>query len=118
MANPVKKIKLNVTRGGTFEQDITVTNPADDTPLTITGYTAKLQIRGDVGSALLHEATTSDDLTVSGTDVTVKFPTAATKLWTFDAARYDLFIAPPSAPTEYYPIARGTVVVHDAITEF
>lgn len=119
MANPVAKENMAIYKFGTYRHKFDLLD-LDNLPLNLTGYLAKLQIRASSGSAVLFEALSgSAELTVDPSGfVLLVIPTSITGGFAFSVAQYDLFVAPPSDPTNFTPVARGTVTVYPSITEF
>ena len=85
-------------------------------PVTVTGWTAKAQVRSAPGNpTVLYEwSATAGNITVTGTTVTLRVPAADSSAWTWTTADYDLKLTDLNG--NVYRIAEGQVVVDPAIT--
>ena len=96
------KVKLTINQGETFRQSFTwQTQPVPTTPATpvdLTGYTARMQIRQNYGQPVIAELnTTNNGIVLGGTAGTVDLYISAvtTAAFTPGTALYDIeFTAP------------------------
>lgn len=93
-------------------------------PMSLSGWSARAQVRPMLGGPVLHEWTTDDGsivltsaaedghggLTTSGLTLRV----VDSETWTWNHGRYDIHLTDPSSKTQV--LARGTVVVDRGVT--
>ena len=119
-------VKLLMERGATFRKTMIwktgdLTQPSTMTPVDITGYTGKMQVRSDVSSsAVLFElSTVNGRITLGGSAGTIVLyiPSTVTSAFTFKKAVYDLFLTSPSgSPSDVIKFMDGTITVATKIT--
>jgi len=114
MSNPVELVNFDVYQFSTYRHQFNVVDSAG-AGYSLSGYTARLQIRDPVSDALLHESTSADGITMGATNLTVEIPGSAIGAWTFSSAVYDLFIVDPLSAAR--AIARGSVKVFPSVTQ-
>lgn len=86
----------------------------DDTgaPVTVTGWTARVQVRRRASdSSVLAEFTTAADggLTVAGTEVLLTVPAATSSAWVWTAGQYQLELVDPDGVVTRLAEGRFTV---------
>lgn len=86
-------------------------------PVTITGWTAKAQIRSAPGipTVLYEWSANNGNITVAGSSVTLRVSASDSAAWTWLTAEYDLILTDTNG--NVYRIAEGAVVVDPAITQ-
>lgn len=93
-------------------------NPADFVPVDLTGCTARMQIRAEVGSILplLELSTTNGRIALGGTagTATLSIDAATTAALTWDSGVWDLEITHPGG--EVSRMAEGTASVSPEVT--
>jgi len=90
----------------------------NDAPLTLTGYTAKMDVRpGPGGDLLLHMETGGQGITITGAagQIDLELTSAQTAALAFEKGRYDLFIV--SSGGDPTPLFRGDFAVTQRVTE-
>jgi len=112
-----------LTTGATFLWPIYYAlDDNDETPIDLTGYTAKFTIRESVdASDTILVATTDADggITIDGSAglITISIPPAITALLeTIQDAVYDVFIYAPSPSTDTDPLIGGPCSISEAVT--
>lgn len=88
----------------------------DDTPLDLTGYTARMQVRKSVGSSevLLELTTANGRLVIEGSTVRIVLSAEVTAAITWRQGVYDLELVPPDGKVER--LVQGSVVVSPEVT--
>jgi len=86
---------LHLVRGDTWTQAFLYESP-EDTPVDLTGYTARLQIRANktsTGDPLLSATSAAGLISLDGSgNIVLNVPAATTAALDFNQARYDLEI--------------------------
>lgn len=96
--NEGDKVAIKIKKGTTYEHVFTFVDSAG-AAISVTGYTARMQIRESVdAAAYLYEALSGGDITVGGSDgkFTLSIPAATTTAWTFSSGVYDIEIVSPA----------------------
>lgn len=88
-------------------------------PMSLSGWSARAQVRPMLGGAVLHEWTTDDASIVLrsvGEDETSSLTLRVddSETWTWRHGRFDIHLTDPSGHTQV--LARGTVVVDRGVT--
>ena len=85
-------------------------------PVDISNYTAKMQVRPYPGAKKLYDELTTENsrLFVEGDSITIKFPAAVSSKYEFEMAVYDLYINSPSG--DRYRVAQGGVQISREVT--
>lgn len=112
----VQKENLSVPQGTTYRHKIEYRYP-DGSPVDLTGFTARMQIRETVDSAVvLWEADFGSDIVIDGKngDVFLKIPAVDTETWGWSMAMFDLEII--SQTGEVTRIMEGRVRVTPEVT--
>ena len=108
---------LYVEQGATYQLDITWKQP-NDTPVNLTGYTARMQFRKNKNATeVLFSGTTSNGIiTLGGTagTIAIRIPATTTDDFTFGCALYDLELE--SAGGIVYRLVEGSVEVSKEVT--
>lgn len=113
------KVKLQVKQGSTFAMRLiwSTGDTADTaTPVDLTGYTARLQMRDDYGGKLLHEMTTENGgITLNAVPGAIDFAIDAltTDNFDWDTAVYDIELVQGEYVNRLFG---GTVVVSPSVT--
>lgn len=113
----VQRLALHIPQGSDYVHTFLYTETDGITPINLTGFTARLQIRQDYESVNFeYEATTANDLTINGPlgQIDLQIPNATTAAWTWDEGVYDLEIV--SATSVVTRILQGTVSVSREVT--
>lgn len=118
------KYDLLVEQGATYERKFvwTTLNPTNSrlppTPVNLTGYTGRLQIRANVKSeTVLHEATTENggiSIDAAKGEVTLTIPAASSAAWSWDKGVYDLELVSSSGAVKRF--IEGSVQVSPEVT--
>lgn len=118
MANPVTKVNLSIYKNSKYTHRFNI-NDSAGSPVDLTGYSAKLDMRsGDYSTAVLYEATSSDDLLVNAAGyVVLEIGASTIEAWAFDSAQYDLVLQPGGAADDSICVARGSVTVYAHVTD-
>lgn len=89
---------------------------ANDTPLDLSGYTARMQIRPSVGSATINDELTTENgrLVITGGTITATWPNAVTTAMRYGDSVYDIEIV--SASGEVTRILEGAFILHQEVT--
>ena len=113
--------RMNCDQGATFERTLTIYNPsvegASATPVDLTGYSARMQVRPETDSSeIMVELTTENGgLTVGGAAGTIEIEIDADVTETFDVdGVYDLEIYNNAG--KVYRVIRGRFVVEPEVT--
>lgn len=106
---------FKIEQGSTFVEVLTWR--VGQTPVDLTGFTAKMQLRNDINSGVLLELTTENGrIALGGTagTITINLPAADTALLTFEKAVYDLqLISPDNVVTR---LLKGHVTIDPEVT--
>ena len=108
-------VDIEIEKGATFDPVITYKNP-DNSPVDITGWTAKMEIRSlDDPYAVLETLTELDGIILGDALGTITFNITKAKniLYDWTVAQTDLFL---SDGTKHYKIMYGGVSVVDRVT--
>jgi hypothetical protein len=117
----VSKLKLEINQGATFRRRLTWLTGSPATPVDLTGWTARMQIRSTVESAaVLHELTTENGgITLGGIAGTIDLYISATATAAFawpSAAVYDLELVAPGVGGDVYRLVGGSVTLSREVT--
>jgi hypothetical protein len=108
---------LFIEQGATFIQDFEYFEPDGTTPIDLTGYTARMQIRSNKASntALADLTTTNGKLAIDGPNgkVTITIPATDTEGYAFTTGVYDLELVNGSIVTRFI---QGKVTVDPEVT--
>lgn len=118
MANPVTKVNLSLYRNSKYTHRFNI-NDSAGSPVDLTGYSARLDMREDsYDDTLLYRATSSDHLLVNAAGyVVLEIPATTIEDWTFSSAAYDLVLLPGAVEADAICVARGSVTVYGNITD-
>jgi hypothetical protein len=118
MANPVAKANMAIYKNSVYTHRFNI-NDSADSPVDLTGYSAKLDMRAETATdPALYQATELDDLAVNPAGyVVLTIPATAIEAWEFDSAQYDLVIQPGGVADDSICVVRGTVTVYPSITD-
>ena len=111
-------IDLQIVKGATFRASWFVKD-SSGSPIVLTGYSAKMQIRSTSGT-LYYTFTTAYSLSITPNDggVHLHIQDEITKDIDWGYAQYDVFIIAPNQPEDdAYKIVRGTVSVEKSVTQ-
>lgn len=107
---------INIEQGATFERTITVTDE-EGTPINLTGYTARMQIRPEIDSSTIFaELTTENNLIVLGETpgtISLTINASTTSSMTREGV-YDLEII--SSGGKIYRLLKGLVRIDHEVT--
>lgn len=105
---------LLINQGETWSIIFPVVDVANK-PVTVTGWTAKAQIRGSETASVLYEwSATFGNIVVGTTTVTLSVPAATSAAWWWTSGLYDLDLTDTAG--RIYRIAQGAVRVSPQIT--
>lgn len=114
---PAAKHKLKIEQGATFRQSFDWT--ANGSPVNLTGYTARMQMRNPIESpVVIHELTTENggiifsDLLAGKIDLFIS--DADTSSFTFDSCVYDLEMIAPN--TDVTRLLEGEITLSKEVT--
>lgn len=109
------RFDLRISQGETFQLSIPVLD-ADDNPVTLSGMSARGQIRSYAAApTVLYEWTTlAGNLALDGTNVKITIPAAASSLWSWRTARWDIELIGTDSTTTR--LVEGHVIVHPEVT--
>ena len=117
------KINLEVEQGATFDVVVTWQNP-DKTPVDLSTYSARMQIRDIETDAIIVELLSTNGPTlphivVGGLtgQVQMIIPSDATELLTFATAKYDLELYTGAVPPYVVRLLRGIVNLKTEVTK-
>ncbi len=105
-----------VEQGATFIRVFTWNNP-NGTPVDLTGYTARMQIRQSVVSpTYYYQALSGGDIVLGGSagTITLTIPAPTSAAWTFIKGVYDLELQSPSGIVTR--LVQGNVTVSREVT--
>lgn len=83
-----EEVDIWIEQGANFDPVLTWTDENDD-PQDLTGYTAMMEIRTDVGGTVLATYTTSDVITLGGVAGTITFNVLSTSTLAYDPVVWD-----------------------------
>jgi hypothetical protein len=109
------RFDLRINQGETFQFAIPVLDD-DGNPVSLSGFTARGQIRSHAASptALYEWSATNTNVAFDGNDVVLTVPAASSSLWAFRSGRWDLeLVAPDGSVTR---LVEGFVIVHPEVT--
>lgn len=117
-ATDVARYNLKIIQGATLDKTFTWKDSAGS-PISLTGYTAKLQIRSKHGDAnVLLELTQADGITLGGAAGTVRIQRSAAQTTvlgnSFKRAVYDLELTSGAAVVKRF--LEGDVIVSPEVT--
>jgi len=114
MTEPVQH-DITIRKGRDFSEYFGLRND-DDTPMDLTGYTVKAQIRAsrDTTSTLIADFTVRIDDPTTG-DIYLELTDTVTAGLTATRAYYDLLLTDPSGIDETY--VEGAVTVRGSVTK-
>jgi hypothetical protein len=114
----VKEVELVIPQGATFIYEITYKDPSNNTPINLTGYTARMQMREKIDdTATIFSATTENGaLFVSGSTgmVVLTIPAAITAAFQFKKVVFDIEIQ--SAAGVVTRLVKGTMLLDREVT--
>lgn len=117
MASPPVYSSLEIRQGMTDRYRWPISDPATGTPLDISGWSARGQVRKWPGAdTVLHEwSTTAGNLTL-GVDgyLTITVSPAESSAWDWSEGRYDIELTKPDG--DVIRVAAGPVMVSPEIT--
>lgn len=116
------KVNMIIEQGATFDVTVTWQNP-DTTPVDLSGYAARMQIRDTADDTIVVEllstnAVTLPHIIVTGVAGTVQMiiPSDATEALTFTTGRYDLELYTAASPPYVVRLMRGIVTLNTEVT--
>lgn len=109
------RFDLRINQGETFRLSIPVLDD-DGNPVTLSGMAARGQVRSYAASpTVLYEwSTTAGNLALSGSNVVITVPAAASSSWTWRTASYDVELTDGSGNVTR--LVEGHVVVQPEVT--
>lgn len=112
------KLKLEINQGATFRQRLTWMTGTPATPVDLTGYTARMQVREEIAAAaVLVELTTENDgITLGGATGTVDLyiSAVATAAFAWESGVYDIEMVAPNGDVKR--LVAGSVAVSPEVT--
>lgn len=117
---PAGTYDILVEQGSLFTLDL-VYKEADGTPIDLTGWSARMQIRAKAGSpdpATLEFSTDDGSIVLGGAlgTIHVEAPATATADVTIKKGAYDLELIPPSGEADAFRLIEGIVTVSPEVT--
>lgn len=114
------KYNIKIEQGATYRQEF-IWKDASDTPVDVTGYTARMHIRGKItDDDTLVELTTENDGIILGTTdgkITLQITADATSLYDWTCGVYDLELVQVVGPETFvYRVLQGSVSVSKEVT--
>lgn len=108
MSDLVPEYKLQIMQGATRTLTLTVLDN-NDNPVSLSGYSAKLEIRDKPGGTLLSSLTSSAGITINAAagEVIPLWSATVTGAFNFDKANYDCYITSGTGTVTY--LLRGEV---------
>lgn len=108
------KFDITIEQGSDFQLVVTVVGG----PVSMTGYTGKMQIRPGKGSAELRYDVATSAITVDSTNrqVVVDLPWTETNGFSWDSGMYDLVIV-SSDQADVWRVAEGKAIVDHSVTK-
>lgn len=114
------KLKLVVQQGATFRKRMTWKTGTPAALVDLAGYTARMQIRGEIEDAvaLLELTTENSRITLGGAAGTIDLYISAddTAEITWESGVYDLELVAPGANGDVIRLVSGSVVVSPEVT--
>ena len=115
---PASKINLKIEQGATFDYPLAWQDETG-TPINLTGYTARMQIRSDIRSDVVLLSLTTEngmiELTPLEGKIRILIPASITEDITWNSGVYDLELVLPGTPSpdnDYvYRFLQGNVSV-------
>lgn len=106
---------MRINQGETFQLAIPVLD-ANSSPVSLSGMTARAQVRSYVQSAapLYEWSTTNGNLAFNGSDVVLTVPAATSSLWTWRTGAWSLELVDTNGNTTL--LVEGYVIVHPEVT--
>ena len=106
---------LRINQGETFQLSIPVLN-GDDAPISLSGMTARGQIRTHAADpTVLYEWTLlNSGIAFDANNVVLKVPATTSSAWTFRTAQYDVELVDTDGNVTR--LVDGHVIVHPEIT--
>lgn len=107
---------FQIEQGATFKRVLELKD-SSNVAINLTGYSAKMQIRQQVDSAVITELTNSSGLAITPLlgKIEINISATATLAYTFEFATYDLIIT--SAGGEVTRIIEGSITLDPAVTK-
>ncbi len=108
--------KIRVEQGSTWRRVLTVKND-DGTPVNLTGYSARMQVRETIEAVTpVYSLTTGDGITIDGPagQLTIVIADETSSAWTWRYGVYDLELE--SAGGEVERLLYGEVEVDQEVT--
>ena len=118
MGNYAGQYDIVADKGATFSRTITwYADAAKTTPVNLTGYTAKMQVRATPDNSVVVElSTTNSRISLGGAAGTITLTVAATNMnMTADLYQYDLELT--SGGSVVTRLLQGSFEVRDEITQ-
>lgn len=117
---PAAKYDLLLEQGSLFTLDL-IYKDGTGTPIDLTGYAARMQIRQKHSSpdpAALTFSTTDGSIVLGGVDGTIHVEASAeaTSGVEIKAGVYDLELIPPSGEDDTFRLVEGTVTISKEVT--
>lgn len=113
MVNSIGPANLEIVRGDTKTFTVTYTE-TDGTPVDLTDYTARMQIRKtmDDGSYIWQGSTTTGEISITGASglISITIPKTNTATFNFDRGKYDLEITSSTGVTETIMGGEATLI--------
>ncbi|UYF70491.1 phage baseplate upper protein [Acinetobacter ursingii] len=110
------KFKIKINQGATLRIPFTWTS--NGTPINLTGYSARMQIRPDIDSPTIIHELTSENSGISFEPSLGKFtifiPASVTADFSFETAVYDLELIAPN--NDVYRVIEGEVTLSREVT--
>lgn len=107
-------IDWEIIKGETFDIHIPVLD-ATNQPVTVTGWTARAQVRRSEDDPVLHEwSAAASNITMAGTEVVLAVVGAATALWSWSDAQVSIEVYEPGGKP--HVIAQGPIRALPEIT--
>src|SRR4051812_2491046 len=110
-----KQYDITIEQGADYARTIRWENP-DGSPISLEGYTARMQVRTRNGRLLADIPTDGGSLTINEDDgeVTVAIPGGVSAAWKFPAAYYDLKLISSSGAKSR--LVKGILTVDEQVT--
>ena len=111
----MEEVNFQVVQGDTFTIRVTYTNP-NGTPINLTGFTAKMDVRDQPGGKILCASIASGSgITITGSQglLDIEFSPAQTRKFTMPSAAYQLKVT--SSSGQQTTILRGYFSVSGAV---
>lgn len=111
-----QKENLSIDQGVTYKHRFDYVDTTN-TPIDISGYTARMQIRESVDDTVtVYDSTVGSDIEIDGPNgtVTLTIPATTTEAFTFSAGVYDIEIV--SSQSEVIRLVEGRVKIRPEVT--